>query len=173
MVWWLSPRAYQTVLYRIVCYLKKIKSTSLVTVWNALGLNQQTTVSLNYSQSIKINIGPSDSGTIISLSRRLTVLNQRLTDFWIEGQGVLVLKLNIFWQQIIYPYSMRQNLFVYLNKAFDFLTIFCKLARSCFRFLFWRFLLLHASYNLVFLYSDWLLTSFVQTNLSLATFNLT
>ena len=63
------------------CNLKKIKSNSLVTVWNALGLSQQTTVSLNYSQSIKINIGPSDGGTIISLSHRPTVLNWRLTDF--------------------------------------------------------------------------------------------
>ena len=65
----------------IFCNLKRIKSNSLVTVWNALGLSQQTTVSLNYSQSIKINIGPSDGGTIISSSRRPTVLNQRLTDF--------------------------------------------------------------------------------------------
>ena len=36
---------------------------------------------LNYSQSIKINMAPSDGGTIISLSRRPTVLNQRLTEF--------------------------------------------------------------------------------------------
>ena len=61
--------------------LEKIKSNSVVTVWNALGLSQQTTVSLNYSQSIKINIGPSDGGTIILSSRRPTVLNQRLTEF--------------------------------------------------------------------------------------------
>ena len=107
-------RAYQTVLYRIIlqknpfftqflakflskifqiiislyfflfCNLKKIKSNSLVTVWNALGLSHQTTVSLSYSQSIKINIGPSDGGTIISSSRRPTVLNQRLTEFRIQ-----------------------------------------------------------------------------------------
>ena len=64
--------------------LKKIKSNSLVTVWNALGLSQQTTVSLNYSQSIKINIGPSEGGTIILSSRHPTVLYQRLTDFWIH-----------------------------------------------------------------------------------------
>ena len=64
----------------IFCNLKKIKSNSLVTVWNALGLSHQTTVSLN-SQSIKINIGPSDGGTIISSSRCPTVLNWRLTDF--------------------------------------------------------------------------------------------
>ena len=69
--------------------LKKIKPNSLVTVWNALELSQQITVSLNYSQSIKINIGPSDCETIISSSRRPTVLNQRLTDFntirWLAG----------------------------------------------------------------------------------------
>ena len=125
MVWWLSPRAYQTVLYRIIlqkkihflhnflqnsfqnffkllflyiffifCNLKKIKSNSLVTVWNALGLSQQTTVSLNYSQSIKINIGPSDGGTIISSSRRPTVLNWRLTDFWGAYYSFDTLELN-------------------------------------------------------------------------------
>ena len=60
---------------------KKLKSNSLVTVWNALGLSQQTTVSLNYPQSIKINIGPSDGGMIISSSRRPTVINGRLTGF--------------------------------------------------------------------------------------------
>ena len=60
---------------------KKIKSNSLDPFWNALGLSQQTTVSLNYYQSIKINIGPSDGGTIISSSRRPTVLYQRLTGF--------------------------------------------------------------------------------------------
>ena len=110
MVWWLSPRAYQTVLYRIILqkksifytisckipfkifsnyyffiyffiFCKEIKSNSLLTVWNALGLSQQTTVSLNYSQSTKINIGPSDGGTIISSSRHPTALNWRLTDF--------------------------------------------------------------------------------------------
>ena len=112
MVWWLSPRAYQTVLYRIIlqkksifytisCKIpfkifsnyyffiffiffttqKKLKSNSLVTVWNALGLSQQTTVSLNYPQSIKINIGPWDGGMIISSSRRPTVINGRLTGF--------------------------------------------------------------------------------------------
>ena len=68
-------------IFFIFCNLKKIKSNSLVTVWNALGLSHQTTVSLNYSQLIKINIGPSDGGTIISSSRRPTILNQRLTEF--------------------------------------------------------------------------------------------
>ena len=62
-------------------FKKREKSNSLVTIWNALELSQQTTVSLNYSQSIKINIGPSDGGTIISLFRRPTVLNWRLTEF--------------------------------------------------------------------------------------------
>ena len=62
--------------------LKKIKSNSLVTVWYALRLSQQPTVSLNYSQSIKINMAPSDGGTIISSSNRPTVIYLRLTDFW-------------------------------------------------------------------------------------------
>ena len=121
MVWWVSPRAYQTVLYRIIfytisckipfknfsnyyfftflfifCNLKEIKFNSLLTVWNALGLSQQTTVSLNYSQSIKINIGPSDGGTIISSSRRPTVLNQRLTDLKIHSH----MCSNILWKTL-------------------------------------------------------------------------
>ena len=40
-------------IFLIFCNLKKVESNSLVTVWNALGLSQQTTVSLNYSQSTK------------------------------------------------------------------------------------------------------------------------
>ena len=75
---------YFFIYFFIFCNLKKIKYNSLVTVWNALGLSQQTTVSLNYSQSIKIIIGPSDGGTIISSSRRPTVIYQRLTDFKIS-----------------------------------------------------------------------------------------
>ena len=117
MVWWLSPVLYRIILQKksifytisckipfkiflnyyfficisIFCNLKNIKSNSLVTLWNALGLTQETTVSLNYSQSIKINIGPSDSGTIISSSRHPTVLYQRLTAFkseWKCHQGL-------------------------------------------------------------------------------------
>ena len=42
---------------------------------------QQPTVSPKYSQSIKVNIGPSDGGTIISSSHRPTVLYWRLSDF--------------------------------------------------------------------------------------------
>ena len=126
MVWWLSPRAYQTVLYRIIlqkkihflhnflqnsfqkffkllflyiffifCNLKKIKSNSLVTVWNALGLSQQTTVSLNYSQSIKINIGPSDGGMIISSSHRPTIVYQRLTDLYIGVTLQILTTMNL------------------------------------------------------------------------------
>ena len=38
-------------------------------------------VSPNYSQSIIINVGSSDRGTIIPLSHRPTVLNWRLLDF--------------------------------------------------------------------------------------------
>ena len=61
--------------------LKKLKSNSLVTVWYALRLSQQPTVSLNYSQSIKINMAPSDGGTIISSSNRPTIIYLRLTEF--------------------------------------------------------------------------------------------
>jgi hypothetical protein len=39
------------------------------------------TVSLNYSQSIKINIWPSDSGTIVPSTHRSTILYWRLLDF--------------------------------------------------------------------------------------------
>ena len=61
--------------------LKRIKSNSLLTVWYALRPIQHTTVSLNYSQSIKINIGSSDIGTIIPSTHRPTVLYWRLLDF--------------------------------------------------------------------------------------------
>ena len=84
-------------IFLIFYNLKRIKSNSLVTVWNALGLSQQTTVSLNYSQSIKINIGPSDGGTIIWLSRRPIVLNLRLTDFLF-----LVSKIFHWWYLCMY-----------------------------------------------------------------------
>ena len=88
---------YFFILFFIFCNLKEIKSNSLVTVWNALGLSQQTSVSLNYSQSIKINIGPSDGGTIIWLSRRPIVLNLRLTDFLF-----LVSKIFHWWYLCMY-----------------------------------------------------------------------
>ena len=68
-------------IFFIFLQLKKNKSNSLVTVWYALRLSQQPTVSLNYSQSIKINMAPSDGGTIISSSNRPTVIYLRLTDF--------------------------------------------------------------------------------------------
>ena len=41
------------------------------------------TVSLNYSQSNRINLGPSDGGTIVPLTHHPTVLNWRLSDFWL------------------------------------------------------------------------------------------
>ena len=40
------------------------------------------TVSPNYSQSIKKNIGPFDSGTIVPSTHHPTVLYWRLLDFW-------------------------------------------------------------------------------------------
>ena len=78
---------------------KKIKSNSLVTVWYALRLSQQPTVSLNYSQSIKINMAPSDGGTIISSSNRLTVIYLRLTDFY------------TFWSALSFTSSFLERLF--------------------------------------------------------------
>ena len=59
----------------------KIKSNSLLTVWYALRPSQQPTVSPNYSQSIKINIGPSDARTIVPSTNHPTVLYWRLLDF--------------------------------------------------------------------------------------------
>ena len=44
---------------------KRLKSNSLLTVWSALSLSQQSTVSQNYSQSIKINLGPSYGGKMV------------------------------------------------------------------------------------------------------------
>ena len=67
--------------------LKKITPNSLVTVWYALRVSQQPTVSLNYSQSIKINMAPSDGGTIISSSNRPTVIYLTLKD---AGGGLKV-----------------------------------------------------------------------------------
>ena len=51
-------------------------------VWYALRPNQQTTVSPNYSQSIKIIIAPSDNGKIFPSTNRPSVLSRRLSDFW-------------------------------------------------------------------------------------------
>ena len=58
-----------------------MKSNSLLTVWSALSQGQQSTVSPNYSQSIKINLGPSDGGTIVPSIHRSSVLYWRLSDF--------------------------------------------------------------------------------------------
>ena len=63
--------------YYFVIYLttsKKVISNSLLTVWSALRPSQQPNVSPNYSQSIKINIGPSDGGMIVPSTHRPTVL---------------------------------------------------------------------------------------------------
>ena len=40
------------------------------------------TVSPNYFQSIKINIGPSDIGRIVPSTHRPSILYQRLLDLW-------------------------------------------------------------------------------------------
>ena len=70
-------------IFFIFLQLKKIKSNSLVTVWFALRLSQQPTVLLNYSQSIKINMAPSDGETIISSSNRPTVIIFKID--WFKG----------------------------------------------------------------------------------------
>ena len=110
MVCWLDLRAFQTVLYRITLKTKfhffytvsckipfkiilnyyflsflifsqlKKKSNSWLTVWYALRPSQQPTVSPNYFQSIKINIGPSDGGTIVTSTHHPTVLYCRLSE---------------------------------------------------------------------------------------------
>ena len=84
---------FQTVHYRITlkikchffthffakCLKENKKANSLLTVWYILRPNQQATVSLNYFQTIKIIIGPSDGGTII-LSSHCIILKWRLSD---------------------------------------------------------------------------------------------
>ena len=49
--------------------------------WNALSQSHRATILLNYSQSIKINIGPSDGRTIVPTTHHPTVLYWRLLDF--------------------------------------------------------------------------------------------
>jgi hypothetical protein len=49
------------------------------TVWNAQ--SHWATVSLNYSKSIKINLGPSDGVTVVLSAHRHIVLYWRLSDF--------------------------------------------------------------------------------------------
>ena len=112
MVWWLSPRAYQTVLYRIILQKKSIfytisckmpfkiiiilfsfyyfKKTSLLTVWYTLRPSQQATVSLNYSQSIRIIIGPWDGGTIIPSSHHIMLKIDRFYDTNSSGSDIFV-----------------------------------------------------------------------------------
>jgi hypothetical protein len=69
------------VIFWLFYNLKKSKYYSLLTVWYALRPIQQPTVSLNYSQSIKINIGTSDGGMIIPSTHCPTLLYWRLSDF--------------------------------------------------------------------------------------------
>jgi hypothetical protein len=57
--------------------LKEIKSNSFI----CPKASQQPTVSPNYFQSIKINIGPSDNRTTVQVTHRPTVLYWRLSDF--------------------------------------------------------------------------------------------
>ena len=68
---------------KLILFFKKILKR---TVWYALGPSQQANVSPNYSQFIKINIGPSDGRTIISSSNRPMVIYLRLTDFRLNDQ---------------------------------------------------------------------------------------
>ena len=71
---------YYFLLFFTFLQLKKIKSNSLLTVWYALRPSQQPTDSPNYSQSIRINMGPSDGGTILLSTHRPTILYLRLSD---------------------------------------------------------------------------------------------
>ena len=75
----ISFQYYLKLVFFMFLQLKKIKS--LLTVWYALRSSQQPTVSLNYSQSIKINSAPSNGGTIIMATHRPTVLYWRLSEF--------------------------------------------------------------------------------------------
>ena len=52
----------------------------------SVGLSQQTTVLLNYSQSIKINVGPSDGGTIISSSHISKNYSRILSTFFDQNR---------------------------------------------------------------------------------------
>ena len=90
--------SFQIILNYYFYKLKKIKSNSLSTVWYALRPSQQPTVSQNYSQSIKINIGPSESGTIVPSTHRPTALyyiedcrsfNLFLSNCWLLAFGFL------------------------------------------------------------------------------------
>ena len=64
------------ILKGILCKKMEFFFQSIIqrTVGNAIRPSQQPTVSPNYSQSIKINIGPSEDGTIVPSSHRPTVL---------------------------------------------------------------------------------------------------
>ena len=76
------------------------------------------TVPPNYSQSIQIIIGPSDGGTIISSSRRPTVLNWRLTDFISEAdKGQLISKANC---QVVNSSKKQTNEFIFTSMRLVF-----------------------------------------------------
>jgi hypothetical protein len=78
-----SFQNYFKLLFFIFFYnLNLFESNSLLTVWYALRPSQQpTAASSNYSQSININIGPSDGGTIVPLTHRPTVTYWRFRIF--------------------------------------------------------------------------------------------
>ena len=62
---------------KLILFFKKILKR---TVWYALGPSQQANVSTNYSQFIKINIGPSDGRTIVPSDCLPMVSFWRLSD---------------------------------------------------------------------------------------------
>ena len=87
---------------------KQIKLNSLLTVWYALRPNQQHIVSPKDSQSIKINIEPSNEGTIIRSTHRPTILDWRLLDLY------------TFWYSFfVYQFKSRIGLLVYSSFAND------------------------------------------------------
>ena len=82
----LSPKLNSRLVYCSRLYNKW--NCRYQTVWHTLRPSQQTTVSLNYSQSIKIIIRPSDSGTIIPLSHCIIIEDCRIwgTYYWLEQE---------------------------------------------------------------------------------------
>ena len=84
---------FHSELFQIYIFLQLRKKN--ITLYQQLRPSQQTTVSPNYSQSIKVNIGPSSSGgTIIPSSHCPTVLYWRLSDFATESFRPSFLKIN-------------------------------------------------------------------------------
>ena len=85
----LLSKLVQITIFFIFYNLKRIKFHSLLTVWYSLRPSQQPTVSPIYSH-IKINIGPSEGGTIIPSSHRPTILYWRLSDFKIMCNSKII-----------------------------------------------------------------------------------